>query len=57
MHRIADGLSDRISGQGTLIEDSEKVRAYNEHLSSAMRKDTSDESVFQNRNQDYTLWR
>jgi hypothetical protein len=32
LHRIADGLGERISGQGTLFSDSEKVRDYIDHL-------------------------
>jgi hypothetical protein len=32
LHRIADGLGERISGQGALFSDSEKVRDYIENL-------------------------
>jgi len=32
LHHIADGLNDRINGQGRLIEDNEKVHGYIEHL-------------------------
>ena len=32
LHRIADGLGERISGQGTLFSDSAKVRDYIDNL-------------------------
>ena len=51
LHRIADGLNDRISGQGTLIEDSEKVRDYIEHFYTRLVKEKRIDRVLTARKQ------
>jgi len=51
LHRIADGLNERIIGQGTLIEESEKVRAYIEHLYTRLVKEKRIDRVLTARKQ------
>jgi len=39
LHRIADGLNERIAGQGTLIEDKQIVKYYIDHLYTRLVKE------------------
>ena len=49
LHRIADVLNDRISGQGTLIEESQKVKWYVDHLYTRLVKEKRIDRVLDSR--------
>jgi hypothetical protein len=49
LHRIADGLNDRILGQCTLIEDNPKVQRYIEHLYTRLVKEKRIDRVLSER--------
>jgi len=49
LHRIADVLNDRISGQGTLIEESQKVKGYVDHLYTRLVKEKRIDRVLDSR--------
>ena len=49
LHRIADGLNERIAGQGTLLEDSERVKWYIDHLYTRLVKEKRIDRVLDSR--------
>jgi len=49
LQRIADVLNDRISGQGTLIEESQKVKCYVDHLYTRLVKEKRIDRVLDSR--------
>ena len=49
LHRIADGLNNRISGQGTLFEENPKAQEYIEHLYARLVKEKRIDRVLDSR--------